>query len=191
MQSCVTDVFHSTLPSPLAMQVGRGFYTCKFEHRHITYWQQCDVNPHSQLDWIVDHHRSPPARVSMKMFPERLNWGGKTSPECGWCCLWSGIPDWIKRESKPSTSFLSACFLTVGTVPPDASRPCCYDLASLLGCIINLCPRIKTYFLKCLLSSVWPSNEKQNTSVYFIGFLGKLFIFMCIYFMCMPNSQRT
>lgn len=36
VQSCITDEFHSTMPSPLATQLGRGFYTCKLEHHHLT-----------------------------------------------------------------------------------------------------------------------------------------------------------
>lgn len=38
--------------------------------------------------------------ASMKTFPERLNWGKKTHPECGQYCpvLWVGVLDWTQSR---------------------------------------------------------------------------------------------
>lgn len=56
------------------------------------------VSLHNQLDWFWITTDKPV--VSMKLFLERVSWGGETYPECGSTVQWAGIPHWIKRQDE-------------------------------------------------------------------------------------------
>lgn len=58
------------------------------------------VNPHCQFAWVWNHVGDTSLSLSLRMFPERSTWEGKTRLEYEWCCGIGWSPRLNKNQNK-------------------------------------------------------------------------------------------
>lgn len=78
--------------------------------------------------------------------------GGGTIP-------WPGVLDWIKKELKWTSAFISIFFLTAGARWPAASSSSCHDISAMMDFFLKLSPKRKTFCLNLLL--YWSQQQTK------------------------------